>query len=313
MAIRHDGFIPASMKPFVIGLVGCGLWGRNILRELNFLGAQVLVVDPNPKSRESAKQNGAQDVFETIEALPDVDGFILSTPASMHAAQIEDLLRFNKPVFTEKPFVLDLEDALRLKSLGSNRLFVMHVWRYHPTVQALKTIISEKRIGDLEMIRTRRCNWTSPRKDVDPIWTLLPHDISIFTELTGQVPQAVFAKAEFCNGKPVGMLAITEGGCPCIAEVSTRYAEKIREVRIHGSEGVAVLTGDGTTVGVYLGNPDSSKEEMSEIQVPGEPALRLEIRRFLEYLSGGPPPDTTLDEAVEITRCVITLREMAGV
>jgi predicted dehydrogenase len=312
VAKKEADFFPSSMKPFVVGLIGCGLWGRNILRELKFLGAHVLVVDPQSDAREIAEQNGADGVFEKTGPLPEVDGFILSTPASMHAIQIEELLHFGKPVFTEKPFVLTLEDALRLKELPNTNLFVMHVWRYHPGVQALKNIILENRIGKLEMIRTRRCNWTSPRKDVDAIWTLLPHDISIFTELTGQVPNAEFAKTEFCEGDPVGMLAVTDAGCSCIAEVSTRYPNKTREIRVHGSEGLAILKADGALVECYSGNKASETPQKTELKVSNEPALRLEIASFLEYLNGGPRPKTTLIEAIEITRCLIELRTMAG-
>jgi len=300
------------MKPFVIGLIGCGLWGRNILRELKFLGATVCLIDPNPEARKYATLNGADLVLDKLPSNPEVDGFIVSTPASQHAKQIEELLKFGKPVFTEKPFVLTYEDALRLKELGAGKLFVMHVWRYHPAVQALKQIILEKQIGELEMIRTQRCNWTSPRTDVDPIWTLLPHDISIFTELTGEVPKAEYAKAEFCNGKPVGMLAQTQAVCPCVAEVSTRYPNKTREIRVHGSEGVAILRDDGAVVEIHSGNEDSETPQLTTLQVSDEPALRLEVASFLHYLDGGPSPKTSLMEAIGITLCMTDLRKMAG-
>ena len=150
------------MKPLVIGLIGCGLWGRNILRELVFLNTQPWVVEPNEEARDYALANGAEKTFETIDDLPEVDGYILSTPASLHASHIEHLLQKGKPIFTEKPFVLNLEDAQRIKQQGQGRVFVMHVWRYHPAVQKLKAIIASNRIGQLDLIRTRRCNWPSP-------------------------------------------------------------------------------------------------------------------------------------------------------
>ena len=188
----------------------------------------------------------------------------------------------------------------------------MHVWRYHPAVQKLKEMIHSKQIGTLELIRTRRCNWTSPRKDVDPIWTLLPHDISIFTELTGKVPSAKSSIPELCDSIPVGMLAHTYAGCPCIAEVSTRYREKVREIRVHGSKGVVVMPKDANRIFHYSGTNGSPTPDPEEIQVGNESALQLEIAAFLNFLNGGPPPNTTLDQAVEITRCMTELRTMAG-
>lgn len=300
------------MKPLVIGLIGCGLWGRNILRELAHLNAQAHVMDPHPESREYADQNGAHKTYSNLEDLPEVDGFILSTPASLHAQQIKGLISLGKPIFTEKPFVLSLDEALEIQELGRDQVFVMHVWRYHSAVQKLKEIIATKQIGEIELIRTRRCNWTSPRTDVDPIWTLLPHDISIFTELMGTVPTAESAVAEFCNSKPTGMIAHTRAGCACVAEVSTRYPEKIREIRVHGTEGLAIMPTDGSDVLLYSGNPGSQKPNQKIIQTDAEPALRKEVNAFLDYLKGGEAPSTRLEEAVEITRCMTMLRSMAG-
>ena len=300
------------MKPLVIGLIGCGLWGRNILRELVHLNAQSMVVDPSSESRDYADQNAAHKSYETWEELPEVDGFILSTPASQHAEQIKALIPSGKPIFTEKPFVLTLEEALEIQKRSADQVFVMHVWRYHSAVQKLKEIITSKQLGEIELIRTRRCNWTSPRKDVDPIWTLLPHDISIFTELMGTVPKAESAFAEFSDSKPTGMIAHTRAGCACIAEVSTRYPEKIREIRVHGSQGVAVMPADGSEIHLYSGEAESNKPNQEIIQTDTEPALRKEVDTFLNYLRGGKPPVTGLEEAIEITRCLTELRSMAG-
>jgi predicted dehydrogenase len=176
----------------------------------------------------------------------------------------------------------------------------------------LKKLISEDQIGKLEQIRTRRCNWTSPRKDVDPIWTLIPHDISILAELSGMVPKAEFAVAEYCNNKPVGMLAHLQATCACIAEVSSRYPEKIREIRVQGTKGTAILRDDGNVVQFYQGDETTDQPCLNNIHVEPQPALRLEIQAFLEYLRGGPPPKTRLNEAIEITRCLTQLRTMAG-
>ncbi|MCB1124224.1 MAG: Gfo/Idh/MocA family oxidoreductase [Verrucomicrobiae bacterium] len=300
------------MKSSVIGLIGCGLWGRNILRELTFLQAQVHVFDPDENVRKFASENGAAGTHSSLEASPEVDGYILSTPASLHRSHIEVLSSFGKPIFTEKPFVLNMEDAQYIRSLGGPPVFVMHVWRYHPAIQEIKEMIASGEIGELELIRTRRFNWTSPRIDVDPVWTLLPHDISIFAELTGKVPHAVYAKAELCAGHPVGMLAVTESTCPCVAEVSTRYSEKVREVRLQGSQGTAVLQGDGAQITLNLGDRFSTQPETRTIRVLEEPALRREIATFLDFLQGGPDPKTSLKEAVDITRCLTDLRTAAG-
>ena len=108
------------------------------------------------------------------------------------------------------------------------------------------------------------------------------------------------------------MLAHLQATCACVAEVSSRYPEKIREIRVQGTKGTAILRDDGNVVQFYQGDETTDQPCLNNIHVEPQPALRLEIQAFLEYLRGGPPPKTRLNEAIEITRCLTQLRTMAG-
>ena len=127
-----------------LGLVGCGLWGKNILRDLRVLSAEVVVADPDPAARTAAEVQGARTVA-ALDALPEVEGVVVATPASTHAEVIDALLPRGIPIFIEKPFTLDLERARRLAAVAAERLFVMHVWRYHPGIEALRGFAQQLR------------------------------------------------------------------------------------------------------------------------------------------------------------------------
>jgi predicted dehydrogenase len=255
---------------------------------------------------------GAEGVFQSSRELPPVDGIVVATPASTHYAVISELLDRRVPIFTEKPFTLDLPEAQDLVRIAGEQIFVLHVWRYHPGVRVLKELIQGDGLGTPELLRSFRTNWTSPRSDCDPVWTLLPHDFSIFLELTGALPPVRFARAEFSAGRAVGMLALLDGAFPCIAEVSTRYADKRRELRLHGCEGVAELTTDGMHVLIHRGSATSEQPLTERIDLGEQTALQREILAVLEYLRGGPAPASGAEDALLIATRMHEARALAG-
>lgn len=171
-----------------VGLIGCGLWGRNILRDLRAEGADPLVADPTPAARDLAFHLGASCTVPFLDDLPEVDGLIVATPASTHAAVVEQALERGVPVFVEKPLTTDAASADRLAARGADRLFAMHVFRYHHGVEALAGIAQTGELGPVVTLRSTRTHWGTPRTDVDSIWTLVPHDLTIALAILGQLP-----------------------------------------------------------------------------------------------------------------------------
>src|SRR5580693_3506679 len=115
-----------------IGLVGCGNWGRYILRDLKGLGCRVTVVAVSPQTRQNA-EFAADHILDSVEEFgAGVDGFVVATPTSLHAETVTALLRFRRPIFCEKPLANNLDAARLLVQTGGDRIFVMDKWRYHP-------------------------------------------------------------------------------------------------------------------------------------------------------------------------------------
>ena len=113
---------PATNGSFTgprVGLVGCGRWGRHILRDLRSLGCDVPVVARSQASRQRAEEGGAAEIVAEMAALRGVDGVVVSTPTSTHAEVVEEALELGVPVYVEKPLTADLASARRLAAANT--------------------------------------------------------------------------------------------------------------------------------------------------------------------------------------------------
>jgi predicted dehydrogenase len=280
-----------------VGLVGRGTWGRLILRDLRSLGAEVTVVDPDQ----------ADGALVAVADLGAVDGVVVATPATTHAAVIDSLLDRNVPIFCEKPFTTDVASARDLVARAGERIHLMHVWRYHPGVELLGALVRSGVLGEPIGVHSTRVNGPSPRLDTDPVWTLVPHDLTVALEVLGHLPSPMAAVADAVEGRALGMHALC-GPAPWLAiHASTRHVEKRREVRVHGRDAVAVLSRDDSTeVRIERGS------EVERRPVTSDPPLRRELAAFLDHLTGGPPPKSDAAEGLAVVEAVQALRDLAG-
>ena len=302
------------MTQKTIGVVGCGLWGRFVLRDLLTLGVKVVIADIDPAARTAAGATGVTAVADASD-LPAVDGLIVATPAVTHARIVTALLPRAVPILVEKPFTTNLAEAECLASDGGDRLFVGHTWRYHPGVQLLGEIARSGEIGPIVGLHSTRTNWTSPRTDVDSIWNLAPHDLTLAIEILGSIPMPRAAVAEVHKGRAVGMTALLGDEPWLVFDISNRYRDKRREVRVHGRDGVAVMA-DPESGRIDITRGDSSSppsEAISDVrEFSSQAALTRELIAFLGFIDGGPPPKSSAGEGVDVVRCVVRLRELAG-
>ena len=295
-----------------IALIGCGIWGRNILRDLLALKCNVIVVETSENHRQEAMTMGAQSTLNDIGKIPAVDGIVVATPATTHSSVLRHLIEREVPIFCEKPFTTDLEEARALAEVDNGRLFVMHIWRYHPAVQALSDIARDGELGSVEALRTTRTNWTSPRTDTDSIWTLIPHDLTIALAILGSIPVPRYAVAESAGDRTVGMIAVMGDRPWFVLEGSNRYQDKRREIRLHCSEGVAVFPGQENGY-IEIVRGEGLEPAIERRELADTPALKRELHCFVEHLRGGPAPPSGIAEAVSVVEKVVELRRMAGI
>jgi predicted dehydrogenase len=296
----------------VVGLVGCGNWGRHILRDLIALGCEVPVVARSAESKARAREGGASAIVDEIASLPRLDGAVVATATSSHAEVLDELLGLGVPCFCEKPLTNDRGEARRLAELAPERLFVMDKWRYHPGIAELAAIAREGRLGTVAGLSTRRLGWGSIHDDVDAVWVLAPHDLAISLEIFGSLGRPEAAGAQWLGGGAEHLAGLLSGaGWWHALEVSARSPERKRAVELHCEGGVAVLDdGWADYVTVYLDGTDGAEEQ--RIETPGELPLLAELRAFVEHLDGGPPPRSSAAEAAEIVSVVAELRQLAG-
>jgi predicted dehydrogenase len=292
-----------------IGLVGCGRWGKHILRDLRTLGADVTVVARSAASRQRAGEGGAAGIVPSIGDLPSVDGVVIAATTSAHAEVIEEALELAGPIFVEKPMCTDPNRADTLAAAAPERLFVMDKWRYHPGVIRIADVAHRKELGEVRGLRTVRVAWGAAHDDSDTVWHLAPHDLSVALEILGEVPRPNHAVGQVQDGKVRvlhGLLSVNE--IWHAVEVSERSPRSERRVELHCDDGVAILA-SGWDQHISLHRTDETTER---IETPGELPLLAELRAFTEHLRGGPAPRSSAAEGAAIVRVIADLRTLIG-
>lgn len=184
------------------GVIGYGYWGPNIVRNLNSLdGAKVVTVcDQRSESLRRAKQaypdiHVTEDCSEVL-CSPDIDAVAVITPVWTHFDLTERALRNGKHVFVEKPFTSNSRQAEQLIELAErNDLVIMvdHTFLFTGAVKKIRQLVDEDELGKLYYYDSTRVNLGLFQHDVDVLWDLAPHDLSIVDYLIGTRPEAVVA------------------------------------------------------------------------------------------------------------------------
>jgi predicted dehydrogenase len=295
-----------------VALLGCGRWGRNILRDLLALGCEVPVVARSEESIERAREGDASAIVPGIEALGEVDGVVVSTPTASHATVVGEALELGVPVFVEKPLTNDVAAARSLAAAAPDRLFVMDKWRYHPGVLELARIARSGELGAPVGIHSRRVTLGHRYSDVNTVWIHAPHDLAIALEILGEVPQPRSAVPELVGGELSGLTAFLGDSPWLVVEVSAIAPAHRRELRLVCEGGVAQL--DGAEAGaVVIGRAGRIDADSVERRPIGdEMPLLAELRAFVEHLRGGPPPKSSAADALAIVEAIAGMIELTG-
>ena len=299
-----------------IGLVGCGRWGALILRDLRALGCSVTVAAHNEETRRRAIAGGAE-VVDELEALPeDLAGYIVATPTATHGEVVERLLARRGPIFVEKPLTADAASARRIAERGGDRVFVMEKWRYHPGIEALGALARSGELGPPVKLVTYRLQWGYNHADVDPIWILLPHDLSIAREILGRLPTPRTAVAErAADGAVTGLLAVLADSVVLQCDISIRRPRHFRAVELVCRDGMAALDeGYADHIRVQRPDGDPSSHALSEERRPVSTELPLyrELGAFVGFCRGGPAPKSTAADGAAVVETIVALRRLAG-
>lgn len=311
-ANARSNFIPDGAGGPRVALLGCGRWGRHILRDLLSLGCEVPVVARSEASIARAREGNASAIVADIASLGAVDGVVVSTPTATHAEVVGEALELGVPVFVEKPLTNDVDAARRLAAAAPDRLFVMDKWRYHPGVLELARIVRSGELGAPVGIHSRRVTLGHRYTDVDTVWIHAPHDLAIALEILGEIPSPRSAVPELVGGELAGLTAFLGDSPWVVIEVSAIAPAHRRELRLVCEGGVAQL--DGAESGaVVLGRAGAIDADSVERRpIADEMPLLAELRAFAEHLRGGPAPKSSAADAVAIVEAVVAMIALTG-
>jgi predicted dehydrogenase len=302
--------------PLRVGLVGCGRWGRLILRDLKALAGEVTVVAKSADSLANARAGGADRIVPEIGDLPAVAGVVVAVNTRHHAKVVEALLPLGVPVFCEKPLTCDVAAAERIVAAAGERVFVMDKWRYHGGVLELARIAKTGELGPVLGLKTIRRGWGNPHADVSCAWILMPHDLSIAQEILGGLGEPTRARAEVAEERLLGLTVWLDGPVWQQVEVSARSPVHERRVELLCRDGVAVLADAYDDAVLTTLNPPAAggpAPGWTRRPITTRLPLEAELTAFVAHLSGGPPPRSSAMEALAVVRTIARAHVLAGI
>ncbi|MBP9854510.1 MAG: Gfo/Idh/MocA family oxidoreductase [Candidatus Omnitrophica bacterium] len=231
-----------------IGLIGCGYWGPNLLRSfMDCPGAVVsMVADLDQERLDYVRQK--YPLVQTTKNYSDlfcnsVDAVVIATQPSTHYTFAKEALLNGKHVLVEKPLANSIEEAEDLIKLAHERglkLMVGHTFEYNEAVRELKRQLKAGTVGKPYYFYSQRLNFGIVRKDVNALWNLAPHDISILIYLLDMMPEAVSCRGyDFIQpGIDDVIFMVLQFPQNIIAHVQVSWLDpsKVRKMTVVGSE-----------------------------------------------------------------------------
>lgn len=178
-----------------VAVLGCGYWGKNLVRNFRELGALGLICDVSTEGAERARGLAPEvdfcHSFEEVFRRKEIDALILATPAETHEELAIQAMRAGKDVYVEKPMALTVAQGERMQAMAEKHtriLMVGHILEYHPAILKLRELIESGELGEIQYIYSNRLNFGKIRTEENALWSFAPHDIAVILRLLGECP-----------------------------------------------------------------------------------------------------------------------------
>lgn len=237
-----------------IGIIGFGYWGPNLVRNFFELPACKVktIVDMKQERLKAAKKLypaiKVTSDFNKVLDDPDIDAIIVATPVSTHFNLGEKVLKAGKHLLLEKPMTTSLAEATGLIELALFKkkvLMIDHTFLYKDAIRKIKTLIDKKEIGKLRYFDSTRTNLGLFQQDMNVLWDLAVHDISILLYLVKEKPITIQASGvSHTNNKIENIAYVTmkyQSGFVAHFNLSWSSPVKIRLILIGGSKKMVVF------------------------------------------------------------------------
>jgi predicted dehydrogenase len=235
-----------------VGVIGYGYWGPKLARNLGEIpGFELSLVVDNDLTRLARVrlQHPGVRTSPRLETLlrSDVDAVVVATPVGTHHAIARAALLAGKHVMVEKPLTAssaEAEDLVSLADVLDRRLMVGHTFEYNPGIRAVRDIVASGEIGDVWYVDTARLNLGLFQTDINVVWDLAPHDLSILLYVLQRDPLAISARGSATVTPGIHDVAYLELRFPgnILAHVHVSWLDpcKVRRVTIVGSKKMVV-------------------------------------------------------------------------
>jgi predicted dehydrogenase len=320
LSVNHPARSPARRPrpPARLGLapqvavIGCGWWGRNLVRVFHALRTLRAVCDPAPAGIEAARQlaPGVPVLGEVARVLddPQIEAVVIATPAETHAPLASQALAAGKHVFVEKPLALTCRDGGQLVRQAESAglvLMVGHILEYHPAVVELVRRIRAGQLGTLQYVYSNRLNLGKVRREENILWSFAPHDVAVMLRVTGELPIEVSATGGTYLQPNIADVTVTsllfDRGIRGHIFVSWLHPYKEQRLVVLGSARMAVFDDVSPNQKLVIydqgidwvnGEPLPRKKASEIIPLPADEPLRIEAEHFLQTIMTGEQPLT---------------------
>ena len=290
-----------------LGLIGCGYWGPNIVRNLQKIKHSSLefVVDSNPEVLSKLPLvTSLYDNLDTALGRHDnVDGIIIATPISTHFELAKKALEAGKHVLIQKPMTMHVEEGDELIEIAKSKglvIMVAHTFLFTGAVKKLKELVDTNHLGNLKHFDSCRINLGLFRRDSNVVWDLAPHDFSILEYLAGD-KKPMFLSAVGASHTPKGNADVAnisvqyEDGFSAHIHVSWFSPIKVRNLILNGDKRMVVYNENKPSEKVMIYDKSISYEDtvfdhrsgdMFCPKLPPTEAIEAELRHFCDCIDG---------------------------
>jgi predicted dehydrogenase len=312
---------PADAGPIPqVAVVGCGYWGRNLVRVFHSLGALRVVcesaADGIDVARKLAPDVRIEEHFAQVLADPQVEAVVIATPAETHARLAAEALVAGKHVLVEKPLALTYRDGAHLVQQADAAglvLMVGHILEYHPAVIELVRRVRNDELGQLQYIYSNRLNLGKVRREENILWSFAPHDVAVMLRIVGAMPFEVSATGGAYLQPNIADVTITnllfDRGVRGHIFVSWLHPYKEQRLVVVGSKRMAVfddvskdqkLTIYDQGIEWVNGQPLPRKKDAEIVALPTDEPLREEALHFLSSIANGTRPLTDGESGLQV-------------
>lgn len=293
-----------------ISVIGCGYWGKNLIRNFHELDELSSVCDASSELANTFanKYNVPSLSFDEV-LLSDCKGVVIALPAFLHADFAIKALEAGKHVYVEKPLAMNLEEAdlmIASASLNKRELMVGHLLQYHPIFQKIKELCSEGEIGNINYLYSNRLSLGKVRSEEDVLWSFAPHDISMILSLCNSEINSMYchASAKLQDNISDSILCNINFDNGVQAHIFCSWMNPFKEHKlvIIGSDGMLVF--DDTqewkkklciynhNIDLLTSPPTISKSDPDYYYVDEKEPLKEECKHFIDVINTGIKPLT---------------------